>query len=124
MRWGWRLKGQRPSSVRAEPVEAPCFRRSKGEGEGFDKLSPNGWGSGRIPLPPLRQPLAQRLRHLAPGRAEAFEDVDEADLVHRAGVAEAFEAFMAVLGADAAGADAAERETLLGDMEQGAVQCD
>ena len=41
-----------------------------------------------------------------------------------AGVAEALEAFAAVIGADAAGADAAEREMLLGDVEQGAVEGD
>ena len=56
------------------------------------------------------------------GGPEPLEDVDEADLVHRPRVAEALEAFPAVIGADAARADAAEREMLLGDVEQGAVE--
>src|SRR4051812_24704135 len=93
-------------SLRSLPLTLPSPRR----------------GEGNVALPPLRQTLSHRLGHLAPGRAEALEDVDEADLVDGAGVAEALEAFAAVIGADAAGADPAEREMLLGDVEEGAVQ--
>src|SRR3954452_8635407 len=73
-------------------------------------------------LPPFRQSSAERPRHLPPGRPEPFEDVDEADLVHRPGVAEALETFLAVIGADPARADSAEGKIFLRDVKQGAVE--
>jgi hypothetical protein len=37
------MAGRYTHTVRAEPVEALHFS-SAAKGEGFDKLSPNGWG--------------------------------------------------------------------------------
>src|SRR3954447_5339034 len=55
-------------------------------------------------------------------RGETLEAIHEADLVNRAGVAEALETVVAVIGAHAARADAAERQIVLRDMHERAVE--
>jgi hypothetical protein len=60
----------------------------------------------------------------APGRPEAFEEVDEADLVNGARVAHAAETIASVIGAHAACANAAEGQRVLRNVQQSAIKRD
>jgi len=72
------VTGQAKTPVRPEPVEGLSFSPAAGEGQGFDKLSPNGF-RGKLRK---NAPLAPLVWFKSGGNAQwLFEPADEQDLV-------------------------------------------
>ncbi len=76
-------------------------------------------------MPPssAAQHADDEVRQFAEGRADEFEGIKKAGLVDGAGMAHPAKPVPSVICADAAGADPAEGQIVLRDMEQRAVQC-